>query len=213
MYLKHGFDKERRDLTALFAKLVIQEVKGPSFPSADRMPPPLVHLSTPTTPKPALERLGNYTNDDLQRLLPRRFSKMLPQGNHSEIEEHGLTQESFLADEHGLDEIDTFDFDGDADAPKETVDVFEESTLGGTTTPSDAREFLKSTYNKLLGCLDSLKDDKTNLDVARALKELINDARSKIGAKRKHPLDTWTVNIMIEQQPNSVRRNYASRNC
>jgi hypothetical protein len=211
--LKHGFDKRRKDLTALFAKLVIQEVKRPSFPSANRMPPPPVHLSTPTNPKPALERLGNYTNEELRRLLPRQFSNILRQGNHSEIEEHGLSQESFLADEHGLDEIDTFDFDGEADAPQETVDLFEESTLIGTTSPSDAREFLKSTYNKLLGCLDSLKDDETNIHVAQALKELVNEARSKIVAKHKRPLDTRTVNIMVEQQPNSVRRNYASRNC
>lgn len=40
-------------------------------------------------------------------------------------------------------------------------------------------------------------------------------ASSKLGENlnRKRPLDTQTVNIMTEQQPNSVRRNCASGNC
>jgi hypothetical protein len=194
-------------MTALFAKLVIEEVSGPSFPSPKRLPPLLLHLSEPSTPKTALERLGNYNNDDLWQLLPQRFTNISPLGNHSEIVEHGLTQESFLVEEHGLDDIGNRDFPDDAEELNETVDVFEESTQA-PISPSHAREFLKSHYNKLIGCLDSLKDDETNLHVRRTLKELTNDIRSKIGAKRKRPLDTRTVNIMIEQHP-----NYASKNC
>jgi hypothetical protein len=97
----------------------------------------------------------------------------------------------------------------------ETLDVFEQSVLDGQGAPSDAREFLKSIYNELIGCLDSLKDEETNLHVAGALKDLVNHTQTKLGSDPncKRPLDTQTVNIMIEQQPNSVHRNYASRNC
>jgi hypothetical protein len=195
--------------------LVIQEVKGPSFPSKDRLPPLADHISEPTTPKPAIERLCNYKNDDLRRLLPRHFTNSLHDGNHLQIERHSLTQESFIADGSEADQFDTPGFDDDVEESTETVYLFEQSTLARTSHQSDAREFLKATYNELIGCLDSLKNEETHLHVAGVLAELVIHARSKLGKNlnRKRLLDTRTVNIMIEQQPNSVRQNYASRNC
>ena len=79
----------------------------------------------------------------------------------------------------------------------------------------DSREYLKHSFNELVGCLDSLKEKEWNHHVQDVICSLANQSRSKLFDKKskKRSFNELTVNIMSEEKKHSVKRKYASKNC
>ena len=71
--------------------------------------------------------------------------------------------------------------------------------------------------NELFGCLESLQCNEWNHKVDQVITNLVNQARVELGKRSNPKIDKdavpRTVCVMTETKTNSVRRNYASKNC
>jgi hypothetical protein len=218
IYSKYGYSSECVDLAILMEKIRRNDVAGPALPN--ELTAQGMYISA-VVDKPVLETVVNYTQPELQQLIPEHSEA----GPRRLTYEGNLTQESFdIPDNFEIPNDETFhafdDFDEDNSGRMNMIDEMPpilhvqagQLEAGVVTT----RERLKPFMTELCGCLDTAGSEACFDVVEKGLDLLIAKVRKEISkqkSKKRKRKPTATVNIMTEQQPNSTRRNFASRNC
>jgi hypothetical protein len=63
----------------------------------------------------------------------------------------------------------------------------------------NSREFLKHSFNELIGCLDSYRSHDWNDHIQESISNLVEVTRNKLG-ENKRKCDVLTMNVMTEQE-------------
>ena len=201
MYINYCFREEYKELTLLFTKLIKNDIQGPSFPCNDYVAANNNIFQEEILYEDVNARVLNYSKEYMNEL---------------NAPAHGMTSsnQSFydgLSQECSVCESDVYD-----GVFEQREDNFERSVaISFNTNVFDSRDYLKHSFNELIGCLDSLKSKEWNHHVQDVICDLVNQSRSKLRShvSNKRKYDMFTVNIMSEQKNNSIKRTYASRNC
>jgi hypothetical protein len=208
IWQSHAYNPESKDISSVLLKLERTEVTGPSFPTDNRLPPPCddTQYETPHETRPALERVKNYTQVELKRLIPAPYGIQLRNGAVLKPY-NGGTQQSYMLDS-----------EDDGGQSIGSCDIFDSRLFYEREDNRNvgSRETLKHDLNELYGVLDRQKDPVLLNKVRAALASFVDEGRQKIREesqdKRKLPPGA-TVNIRSEQERNPKRRTYHSKNC
>ena len=211
----YAYNPQARRLSLLLSKAKSLPITGPSFPSENRDPPPVVGEFHEILHTPILQRIRNYDEDRIKALLPNNGSLENSSTTHYE----GLSQSSnILQDEDGFDTFgdiknDNLDQIGDLFSP----------ILNANEGPADSSgtmfDRLKHNFYELLNVLETHnkefpEQDKCN-EVLNLLQSQTNSLRKDLieSSRKRSADDTGTVNIMSEARPCSTRRKLNSKNC
>ena len=200
-YIKSAFRPEFKALSNLFAAQMNNEILGPMIPSMEVIQNIPVCDTEVNIEERAADIVINYNKEFLMNIANESSDLFFRNATNY----NGLSQEGHTCEESAiLQELQNFDNIFDASIYNiENADVF------------DSREYLKHSFNELVGCLDSLKEKEWNHHVQDVICSLVNQSRSKLFDKKskKRNFNELTVNIMSEEKKNSVKRKYASKNC
>ena len=197
-------------ITTAMLALMETEVSGPRLPG----PMPFVTSYRPVTKqRKALDRVKNYSVEELDRLLPNH--QVVQDGNaqRTTITGEGLTQESYIINGYPSDQDqDTVDQNNE-----EEETVFASSLLvEELSSQASARDILKPQINEVLQCLDTLKSKRSIQKATEVLNKLANELRLELGRSSvpKRNIDNCrTVNMNVEENLSKKSRSYASKNC
>ncbi len=185
--------KSQTITTAMLA-LMETEVSGPRLPG----PMPFVTSYRPVTKqRKALDRVKNYSVEELDRLLPNH--QVVQDGNaqRTTITGEGLTQESYIINGYPSDQDqDTVDQNNE-----EEETVFASSLLvEELSSQASARDILKPQINEVLQCLDTLKSKRSIEKATEVLNKLANEYRLELVSSSvpKRNIDNCrTVNMHV----------------
>jgi hypothetical protein len=209
--------KTSRFTSALLA-LMENEVPGPKL----LCPVPDSDLYIPLSEKKsALTRVKNYSQLELERIVPN--DEVFENGNVRRTfrPSEGLTQESYIvqAESSGEDSNDEITLDEDHKDDSEVEgNVFANSLLVdnfSTIHSTSARDILKPHMNEVLQCLDTLKTQASMDKATKLLNDFANEMRLEIGTtgRKRNIENCLTVNINVEENLSRKSRTYASKNC
>jgi hypothetical protein len=173
------------------------KTKGPSFPGSCIVPPPITGSFSSSVCRPVEETVTNYPKEVIGRILGQQRNSTF----------HGLSQESFMAD----DIEDNYEWDGDNGL-----------CLEHRETPKFGNNILKHDYYELLNVLKTYETEFPKSNMTNKFQTMMNDYTNKMRAdlhevnnRKKRAADgtSQIVNVMSETRNKSSRRSYHSKNC
>ena len=208
-WMEFAHKPKTQAITLAMLALMETEVVGPRLPG----PIPFTTSYPVTNQRKALYRLKNYSDEELDRILPN--PQVVQHGNaqRTTITGEGLTQESYIVNEYPSDQDqDTSDHnDGEEDNAFASSLLVEE-----LSSQASARDILKPQINEVLQCLDTLKSKSSIQRATEVLNVLANELRLELGRSsipKRNIDDCRTVNINVEENLSKKSRSYASKNC
>jgi hypothetical protein len=194
--------------------LLDHEVPGPRVPGP--MPvPPAGSYSPVTSRKTAVDRVKNYSSEQLAELVPSLQVMQLGNAQRTITTSEGMTQESYIVLPHCDEDNIEMDDEDHLD------DNLFESSLLHDDLPSfeamaSARDSLKPHMSEVLECLDALKSEESIEEARKVLNDLANKLRLDLATSsgRKRNIDNCrTVNMNVEEDLCKRGRSHASKNC
>jgi hypothetical protein len=210
---------KNQTLTSALLALMENEVPGPRVPGPV---PPADSYFPMTSTKTALNRVKNYSREQLDRLVPNRQVIQEGDAQRTITTSEGLTQESYIPcnfpGEHSSDDQDK-DHSEEDENDEEEENLFASSLLLDDRSSHDAmtsaRDVLKPHINEVLKCLDTLKSKESFEKATKVLNDLANELRLELGTSgRKRNIENCrTVNVNVEENVSRKSRSFASKNC
>ncbi len=195
-WMEFAHKPKTQAITSAMLALMKTEVSCPRLPG----PIPFTTSYHPATnQRKALDRMQNYSDDELDRLLPNH--QVVQHGNvqRTTITGEGLTQESYIVKEYPSDQ----DQDTSDDNNGEEDNAFANSLLvEELSLQASARDILKPQINEVLQCLDTLKSKSSIQRATEVLNVLANELRLELGRSSipKRNIDNCRkVNINVEE--------------
>jgi hypothetical protein len=163
-------------ITTAMLALMETEVSGPRLPGP--MPFTTSYLPVTKQRKKALDRVKNYSVEELSRLLPNHQVVQHGNAQRTAITGEGLTQESYIVNEYPSEQDkDTVDQNNE-----EGETVFASSLLvEELSSQASAQDILKPHINEVLQCLDTLKSKRSIQKGTEVLNNLANEFRLELG--------------------------------
>jgi hypothetical protein len=210
-YLHYGYKSGSGPLGVLFEVAVSKDILGPKLPFEEVTP---LEYDKMRVQSSIMETVWNYKKDTLAKLLSPRSTMPSSSLSHRQIESmDGLTQESYIIEDeyettasHLRDEL--------SENASESCDVFDRSIsdIDGLTSSKFVRQHFTGTFNELMSVLESCNDVSECKRVENLLKNEISQIRGKIGSGKRKLAPGATYCINVEEEKQSVKRRYASRN-
>jgi hypothetical protein len=239
IWAEFGHRPKTNTITAAMLALMENEVPGPRLPG--QLPLATTSYFRRTAYKTALERIKNYSQQEIALLLPvqavvlpenaervttgvngltqESYLVVLPE-NAERVTTgvNGLTQESYLVQDNSSDQ-DFLDQDWGNDGEDGEGNLFASSLeVEDLSLPevASARDILKPQINDVLQCLDALKSKASIDKLTKLLNDFANELRLELATAqgpKRNIQNCMTVNMNVEENSYKKRRTFASKNC
>jgi hypothetical protein len=215
-WLELAHKPNNHQITSSIMTVMTNEVPGPRI----HAPIPASASYCPVTAnRTALNRLKNYSREQLYALVPSNQVVQRRNAMRTTIMEEGMTQESYILGNNASDkEEDSEEEDNDFPSNQEDSLFASSLLLDGLSSNimSSARDILKPQLNEVLQCLDALKSEASIQMATKVLDDLANQLRFELVgtlAPKRNIENCLTININIEENLLKKCRSYASKNC
>jgi hypothetical protein len=214
IWVEFAHKPKNQTLTSALLALMENEVPGPRVPGLVPIPPADAYFPVTDT-KTAVNRVKNYSREQLDRLVPSHRVIQERNAQRTIITDEGFTQESYIVCHDSLE--DDEEKDNIFASSDNEENPFANSLVLDDLFPlamASARDILKPQMNEVLQCLDVLKSQKSIEKATTVLNNLVNDLRLELGSARKRNIENClTVNMNVEENVSRKARSFASRNC
>jgi hypothetical protein len=214
IWVEFAHKPKNQTLTSALLALMENEVPGPRVPGLVPIPPADAYFPVTDT-KTAVNRVKNYSREQLDRLVPSHRVIQERNAQRTIITDEGFTQESYIVCHDSLE--DDEEKDNIFASSDNEENPFANSLVLDDLFPlamASARDILKPQMNEVLQCLDVLKSQKSIEKATTVLNNLVNDLRLELGSARKRNIENClTVNMNVEENVSRKSRSFASRNC
>jgi hypothetical protein len=211
MWMELAHKPKTQTIKSALLALMENEVPGPRAPG----PVPLTDSYFPVTEsKRALNRVKNYSQEQLVRLVPSH--QVIREGNalRAIMQSEGLTQESHIVCQCSSSNEDNMD-----EEEEDNSNLFASSLLVEdpfSLAMASARDILKPHVNEALQCLDALKSQKSMEKATKLLNDFANELRLELAMSsgpKQNIENCRTANMNVEEKSSRESRSHASRKC